>query len=446
VRDPQTLRAADLAASEATAIQVGPLTILGRILLVAVIPLSLIWLPVGRIPGGGNVSAGDVAQVGLWVLSATALLVHGDAEMDVRAPVIAVLAVVIGLLAGVGAQLTFLDGKGLWFEAAMFMKRFGLAAIVPLASALFGSRSTGSWIRLASFVMICVLFAFTLDPSLQDSLPRPDDYDADVFASLGRATGSVTNPNDFAYASVSLFILHASFLPRRPRFWDRLVLVVALALAATCLASTGSRSGVVGAAGALAFVVLTSRIRIAVKMALVATAWIGVVIGLSYSSVFERRLQKAYHEGFNEENVYARVQMQVLAVKTAASHPYGVGYMNFSRATARDGAWLEYGTADSVYFDTLLGAGFVGLLALLALFRSAWMFVSRARPPDDPRGHFIKAGLVAFFLFGAATVVPISNFLAPLFFSLVGAAEHIDGADGDEESADEDDDAEAEVA
>ena len=446
MRDSQTIRAADLAASEEMTTRVGPLTILGRVLLVAVIPLSLIWLPVGRIPGAGNVSAGDVAQLGLWVLAGIALLVHGDAEMDVRAPAIAVLAVVIGLLAGIGAQFTFLDGKGFWLEAGMLMKRFGLAAIVPLASALFGSRSTGSWIRLASFVMIAVLFAFTLDPSLQDSLPRPDDFDADVFADLGRATGSVTNPNDFAYASVSLFILHATFLPRRPRFRDCLALVVALAFAATCLASTGSRSGFIGAAGALAFVVLTSRLRIAAKMALVATAWIGVVIGLSYSSVFERRLEKAYREGFSEENVSARVQMQLLAVKTAVAHPSGVGYSNFARATARDGTWLEYGTADSVYVDTLLGAGFLGLLCLLALFRSAWTFVSRARSRDDPRGHFIKGGLVAFFLFGAATVVPISNFLAPLFFSLVGAAAHLDDADEDEGETDEDDDADAEVA
>lgn len=442
--DLETLRAEDLAAPEATT-RVGPLTVLGRILLVAVIPLSLIWLPVGRIPGAGNVSAGDAAQLGLWVVSAIALLVHRDAEVDVRAPVMAILAVAIAILAGIGAQLTFLDGNGLWLEAALLMKRFGLAAIVPLASALFGSRSTGSWIRLASLVMIGVLFAFTLDPSLQDSLPRPEDYDADVFATVGRATGSVTNPNDFAYASVALFILHASFLPRRPGFLDRVVLLAALGGAATCLFSSGSRSGVVGAAGALAFVVLTSRIRIAAKMALVATAWIGVVVGLSYSSVFERRLEKAYREGFSEENVSARVQMQWLAIRTAATHPYGVGYSNFARATSRDGTWLEYGTADSVYFDTLLGAGFLGLLCLLALFRSAWTFVSFARSRDDARGHFIKGGMVAFLLFGMATVVPISVFLAPLFFSIVGAAQMTDG-DEDEDDEGGEDEAEAEAA
>jgi hypothetical protein len=444
VRDLETSHALEVAASDETTTRVGLLTVLGRILLVAVIPLSLIWLPVGHIPGAGNVSAGDVAQLGLWVLSAVALLVHGDAEMDVRAPLIAVLAVVIGLLAGIGAQLTFLDGKGLWLETALLMKRFGLAAVVPLASALFGSRSTGSWIRLASFVMIAVLFAFQLDPSLQDSLPRPEDYDADIFATVGRATGSVTNPNDFAYASVALFILHATFLPRRPGFFDRIVLAAAFAGAATCLASSGSRSGLVGAAGALAFVVLTSRVRISVKVALLATAWIGVVIGLSYSSVFERRIEKAYYEGFSEENVAARVQMQLLAVRTAAAHPYGIGYSNFARATARDGAWLEYGTADSVYFDTLLAAGFLGLVCLLTLLRCAWTFVSKARSRDDPRGHFIKAGLVAFFLFGAATVVPISVFLAPLFFSIVGAAEHVDGDEDDEEA--DADDMEAEAA
>jgi hypothetical protein len=39
----------------------------------------------------------------------------------------------------------------------------------------------------------------------------------------------------------------------------------------------------------------------------------------------------------------------------------------------------------------------------------------------------LKGGLVAFLFFGTATVVPISVFLSPLFFSIVSAAAYADG-------------------
>ena len=41
----------------------------------------------------------------------------------------------------------------------------------------------------------------------------------------------------------------------------------------------------------------------------------------------------------------------------------------------------------------------------------------------------LRAGVVAFLIFGTATVVPISVFLSPLFFQIVGAAAYPDEHD-----------------
>jgi hypothetical protein len=101
-----------------------------------------------------------------------------------------------------------------------------------------------------------------------------------------------------------------------------------------------------------------------------------------------------------------------------------VGFSEFEAATSRAGTYLTLPTTDSVYFDTLLGAGFLGLFCLLGLFWTAWRHVGRSVVVGRRRAHLLKAGLVAFLLFGSATVVPVSIFLSPLFFSLVGMASY----------------------
>jgi len=150
--------------------------------------------------------------------------------------------------------------------------------------------------------------------------------------------------------------------------------------------------------------------------------------GLSYSTVFEQRLSKAYHEGFSEENVSTRLDAQWLATRASLSHPFGVGYTGLKRAM-NETTSFGLATTDSVYCDTLLGAGFAGLLCLLALLWTAWRHIALCLPARDPRAHALRSGLVAFVMFGAATVVPVSVYLAPLFFTLVGSAAYADADD-----------------
>lgn len=396
---------------------------LGRVLLLAAVPLSLVWIPVGRLPGMGNLAASDVALLGLWGLVAVTLVLRGTADLDVEGAMILLLAVLIAVLAGLGSEISLARGKGL-VEVLSFMKRFGLAAILPVSARLFRSRRMDGWTRHLATLTLLMLAAMTLFPALQEQLPRPEDWDAE--ARGDRATGSVTNPNDLAYAAVALFILHGALWPLRARARDWILLCISLGAAGTCLVSSGSRSGVIGAGAALLFATLSSRIGLRTKVALLAAAAVVVAAGWSKSAVFEERLGHAYREGLYEINVASRLDAQWLAVLTAASYPAGVGFTSFGEATANRRTYFVLGTSDSVYFDTLLGAGFLGLLALLWLFWLCWRQALRGQAGFH-RASLLRAGMVAFFVFGLATVVPVSVFLAPLFFTLVGASSYPEG-------------------
>jgi O-antigen ligase len=387
-----------------------------RALLVAIVPLSLFWFPIGHVPGAGNVTAADAALLALWAVTAWEVLWRGPAAVDLRTGGLVAAAVLIGALAGLGSELSTATGKG-FLELSLFMKRFGLAAVLPLAARLFAGGRTAGWTRVATLAGVAALTTFTLVPELQASLPRPDAWDA---ASAGdRATGPLTNPNDLAYAAVGLAFLHAALVPRRPGALDRVLLAATLAGSATCLVSSASRSGLLGAGGAVLVLLASSGIRVRTKLLVAACVVACVAGGLASNRVFQERVNRLYAQGRSEENVSSRLAFQALAVRASLESPLGVGFTNFAAAGER--LTLEYRLegSDSVYCDTLLGAGFGGLAVLLLLFRGAWRHAGRA---VAARGGVLRAGLAAFLLFGTAAVIPISVFLSPLFFSLVAAA------------------------
>jgi O-antigen ligase len=404
----------------------GPLAFVSRALILAAIPLAVWWVPLGIIPGAGNVTATDAVLALLWVLVAWRLLTGSAARVGTAAIALPLLAVLLGALAGIGAESS---GSGIngRFEFALFMKRFGLAAILPLAAVLFRSPHMAAWTRAATLAAIGAQALFTLVPTLDVHLARPESWEPGIFGD--RAIGLVTNPNDLAYTVIALAILHAAMLPVRPRVADRALLLAALAGAAICVVSSASRSGLLGAGSALVFAVLSRRIRLRTRIAVTAVVAATVAIGLSSTAVFEERVTRAYDEGSSEENVASRLDLQSIALRAALDHPLGVGYTGFEGAGARVSRNYELRGSDSLYFDTLLGAGFLGVVALLALLRTAWRHVGRASGGREIGATILKAGVVAFLVFGTAAVVPISVSSAPLFFSLVGAVAYLDPPD-----------------
>lgn len=393
----------------------GLVPLIGRGLLLLSIPLSILWIPVAYAPGLGNVTLSDLVLIALWGAVACELVVRGAGDVGRSPLVLLAAAASIGVFAGLGAVIG--DFERTWaVEAAFHMKRFGIAAILPLAAALFRARGLSRATRVLSLLCMGAMVLFVARPELQAHLPRPATWDpADMD---DRPTGLLTNANDLAYASVGLAVLHAAFFPRRAGIAARLGLATTLAGAGYCVLSSGSRSGLIGSLLAVGFVVLVSRIRWRTKALLLAVSVAAVMGGLSASAVFRDRIERFYRERLADENVSSRLEAQWIAVQASAARPLGVGYQNFLPATSSLRESYAFTTSDSVYTDTLLGAGVLGLAALLGTLGLAWHLASGRG--DDGR-RIRQAGLVAFLFFGTASVIPISIFVAPLFFWIPAA-------------------------
>jgi O-antigen ligase len=392
----------------------GALARAGRALLLVAIAGSLVWFPIAR-TGAGTIAGSDAALIFLWALTILDLLVRGSSDVDVDSASIAVLAIFIALLAAFGSALTRSSATGP-FEFMLFMKRFGLAAIIPLAAARFGSPSMGRSLRVLTALAMATFVVFALRPELHDLLPKPDDWQEGI--GRDRAMGIGMNPNNLAYAAIALAVLHGALLPRRAGGLGELALGAVLAGAGFCVVVSGSRSGLVGGVVALGYLIARSPMGAKAKLAVSAGTVAVLVVGLSVSPVFQERLGRLYREGMGEANVQGRMHAQWLAARASLEHPLGVGYRNIQWASRSTDTYYAFATTDSVYLDTLLGAGVPGLLALVLLFRACWRRISRAR--EHPRVEItLRAGFVAFLTFGAATVVPMSIFLAPLFYAVV---------------------------
>jgi O-antigen ligase len=393
----------------------GLLPLAGRGLLLLSIPLSVVWIPVANVPGLGNVALADVVLLALWAAVSCELLVRGARGVG-RTPLLLVAAAAaVGVFAGLGAEIEGFDRTWI-LEALHLMKRFGFAAILPLAAATFRARGLSRGTRALTLLSMAAMVLFVAVPQLQAHLPRPAAWDpADMD---DRPTGLLTNANDLAYAAVGLAVLHAASLPRRARLAARAALAATLAGGAYCVLSSGSRSGLLGSTVAVAFVVLVSRIRWRTKALLLGVSAAAIVAGLSASAIFHERMERFYRERLADENVSSRLEAQWIAVQTSVAKPLGVGYQNFLPATSNIRERYAFTTSDSVYTDTLLGAGFLGLAALLLVLGLAWHAAS-SRGDDGRRVR--QAGLLAFLFFGTASVIPMSVFVAPLFFWIPAA-------------------------
>jgi O-antigen ligase len=391
----------------------------GRVLLLCAVAFSLVWFPVAR-TGAGTIAGSDAALFALWAVTALDLLLRGASGVEAETASMVILALAVAALAALGAELSGAGTSGS-FEFMLFLKRFGLAAVIPLATSRFGSPGLRTAFRVLTALAMIALVVFVLRPELHALLPKPEDWEEG--RETGRAMGLGMNPNNLAYAAVALAVLHGAFLPRGAGLVGRLAAVGVLAGAALCVVVSGSRSGLLGASGALALLLVRSSLDARARLGLVAGAAAALAVGLVTSPVFQERLGRVYRLGAAEANVSGRLHAQALAVSASVQHPFGVGYRGIGWATQSARTHYAFETTDSVYLDTLLAAGVAGLLALLLLFRAGWRHLARAGPRRRSV-TILQAGFVAFLLFGAATVVPISVFLAPLFFTTIAGASH----------------------
>jgi O-antigen ligase len=395
-----------------------------QLLLLLLIPASVIWWPLATIPGFGMVTVSDALLIALWGITALSVGSRVRHDWQVRAAfAIALLPIVIGALAGLAAWNSSGRFSDATLELSLHLKKYGLAAILPLTFAALPLRR---FALLARFVVPATLVASTLAalfPTIGDSLPLAARQQHEETAyEAGRSGGFGGNPNDFAYLSIGLAVLYFALAPRRRGPLTVAMGMVVLAAASYDVVVSASRSGMVAGGVAILLVLLRWRGAPGLRVAAAVALAIAVAMGFKYSDAFTARTVRFFRQGVAEESIAARLATQRSAVATALDHPLGVG----SRYTERPmqphlhgyGAYL--GTTDSLYLDTLLASGFLGLAALLAMLRRGWALIGGC--PNDHRRAFLQAGFLAFLTAGLATVSPASFFVAPTFFLVVAVS------------------------
>jgi hypothetical protein len=396
---------------------------LGRIHLLLIVPASAIWIPVTAVPGVGTIAACDLLQLSLWCLVLFCTLSSFRRRRLNTATVwLATLPFLIGLLAALASWDYSGRSDQAQFELALYAKKFGFAACVLPALAMFWTPAFAHPLRLMLLAVSVASAAVTLVPGALDLLPATQRLTEHSFQE-GRVPGLFANPNDLAYVSVALATCYFALVRRPDTIRAFVEASIVLVSTAFNLILSGSRSGMAGAFVATGFVLLRHRIGFVPRVALVVLAMSATVAGLTYNEVFASRVERVYADGLRENNLAERITAQRAAVMTWFDHPLGVGSRHASEAIAPhlQSQMLFFGTADSVYIDTLLSSGVLGVSALLALFALAWHLIGRC--PDKTRQLVLRAGLLAFLVFGTASVSPASASVAPSFFLMISMAQ-----------------------
>jgi hypothetical protein len=330
-----------------------------------------------------------------------------------------------GVFAVVGSAL--FSGSGQPANEMLFhLKRFGFASVMPLAMVQCGLQRFLQGIRYMLMLCIAVQVFALLAPEIRDALP--------VFAQMAgaeikvsRALGLFTNPNDLAYFTVctmaNLLAIRAN--TRRASPIGTIYFVSTLCGAGYLLIESASRSAVIALLAAYIYYFSKGHAGIKKKAFIGGALVLAGAFALNYSDVFLERMSDAYLHGTKELNLVGRLEAQKIAALAALENPLGVGFRNFPEAThalSQSAYFLEVSGSDSIYVDFLLGAGFLGFLALIACFALCWRFIRSTAPGQDQPAIILRSGCLAAFIFGLATIAPASVFVAPSFFFLVGSA------------------------
>lgn len=399
---------------------------MGNVLIALSVPATLIWLPIATLPGVGNITLSDIVFLLLWIIVFLKFIALRRISKVFVIPLrILVFAICLGMLSAFGSA-AFGGTIGPVSEMALFMKRFGLASILPLAFALTYSEKFLKVLQLILVIGLIALFIFSMYPELQYILPVHSSSDvlyAEMFAE--RATGLISNPNDFAYISIIICasVVAISFLTSLRYRTDRLLVYMAILIGAANLVVSGSRSAVLGTLAGLLYWIATTKIALGRKLFLIVFTIGAAFTGIATSETFSQRMKRVVENGAGEENVSSRLEAQYIAFSGFLENPLGVGYANFNEATRTliSGSSIsQLDGSDSIYFDTLLGAGIIGFLTLLLLYRDCWHNVLARDKRYRNASVILKSICIAVFMFGFATVAPISVFVAPFFFLMIG--------------------------
>ena len=396
-----------------------------RFLILAVVPASLFWFPITELPNIGRVTASDGILVVLWLASLIYYATRRSrtAAMD-RAFLILLVALLPGVLAALGV-FAFGGAVGPLTEFGIHMKRFGLAAALPLAMNVFASTRLSRWSPIVLVLCILAMVLFSLFQGLRDLLAIAA-LDIDMKTLGERATGLVSNPNDSAFIVICALAATGALVVSggRSRYVGAVLTGTAAAGALVVIILSGSRSGVIALLAGVTYFVLYSKWSGTKKGIILSILVLAGTTGLFLGEEFQQRMGSAVTQRLGEESVSSRLQAQYVVLMAAVENPFGAGFSNFPQATAHLSSGMVFSAvegSDSVYFDTLLGSGFLGLASLLILYRMWWKYVRMSLRSFPEAALMARGGCLAVFVFGMATVSPASVFVSPVAFFMVGS-------------------------
>ncbi|MDQ3092341.1 MAG: O-antigen ligase family protein [Actinomycetota bacterium] len=205
-----------------------------------------------------------------------------------------------------------------------------------------------------------------------------------------RATGPISDPNDFAYLIASVLPL-AAFLFAQERSRRPLWALASIVLVSGMLA-TLSRGAIVGLGALAVWAIVTRRVRIGGLTAGILGAGLALLLAFSfYGPLIQEGLDGKGKVA--SSNISSRQFYWTAALRMAAERPLtGVGPQRFgdesddSLPAQPPGAEDQDLVVHNSYLEILAESGVLALLAFLAFLGGTWRLLGRARRDSQSRG------------------------------------------------------------
>ncbi len=244
--------------------------------------------------------------------------------------------------------------------------------------------------------------------------------------SVARASGPISDPNDFAYflAAVLPFVAYLFMSePRRRWLWGS-----GLAFLALGILSASSRGAFVALALTALWAVLTRRVAPVVVVGALASVALIVVLALGISSAKTSQNLQVRENGLSS-SVDLREVYWSAALRMSANHPLlGIGPGRFEAVSpgyVRNTPKLEHEVAvNNTYLGVLCESGAFALLVFIGFLLATWRQIlaatgSAARARLHPRtpGNWLRSAFLASFIVAVTGAIFFSAQLStPLWF------------------------------
>jgi O-antigen ligase len=249
-----------------------------------------------------------------------------------------------------------------------------------------------------------------------------------IARAVPRASGPITDPNDFGYLQACVLPLAGYLLATEPR--RRLLWASCFALMAGAILASLSRGALVGLAGLLLWALLTRRVPLGgVVLAAGTVLAVGALAAVIWSPLINDRLQN--HNQIAQQNVESRIALWSAAVRMWEDRPIvGVGIDRFGieapNYVRNNRIVLDRPVVHDSYLQILSEQGAIGLLTFLGFLASTWALLGRAhrqaRERDDRDGRLMAAGMQGTFIVAIVSASFISAELSMPFWIICGLA------------------------